>query len=226
MNVVMPVQGSRRGGSAATALTGAIRTGGVDVPVIRISDKQVLFIHVPKTGGSSIEARLAQFGSVQLGARDLRTSFPCSPQHFHRALLEQLFRASDFDWAFMVVRHPVSRIVSQYQYQTRKRRLLRPALPFSSWLRKALLMRRMNPYLRDNHMRPQHEFEAFGAEVFRYEDGLEAPLEAFGRAVGVPAEGALDRHKQSAPANVEPSTADVRLIRRAYAEDFERYGYD
>jgi hypothetical protein len=196
------------------------------VPVIRISDKQVLFIHVPKTGGSSIEARLVQIGRVQLGPRDGRHSFPCSPQHFHRALLEQLFSAGDFDWAFMIVRHPVDRLISQYRYQTRKRRLLRPALPFSLWLRKALLERRFHPYARDNHLRPQHEFEAFGAEVFRFEDGLEAPLAGLGRATGVAIEGSLDQLKQSAPGAVEPSQADIAVIRRAYAKDFQRYGYD
>jgi hypothetical protein len=74
-------------------------------------------------------------------------------------------------------------------------------------------------------MRPQHEFEAFGAEVFRFEDGLDAPLVALGRAVGVNVEGALHWRKRSAPTPVEPSEADVRLIPRAYVEDFERYGY-
>lgn len=196
------------------------------MPVIRISDKQVLFIHVPKTGGSSIEARLTELGPVQLGAQNARNGFPCSPQHFHNTLLEQLFGAEDFDWAFMIVRHPVSRMVSQYRFEIHKRRLPRPAPPFTRWLSETLLARRDNPYLRDNHMRPQHEFEAFGAEVFRFEDGLDAPLVAFGRAVGVAVEGVLHWRKRSAAMPVAPSDADVALIRRAYAEDFERYGYD
>ncbi len=196
------------------------------VPVIRISDKQVLFIHVPKTGGSSIEARLAELGPVQLWARNAWSGFPCSPQHFHNTFLERLFREEDFDWAFMIVRHPVSRMVSQYRYETHKYRQPLPAPPFTLWLRETLLARRDDPYVRDNHMRPQHEFEAFGAEVFRFEDGLDAPLVAFGRAVGVAVEGVLHWRKRSAPMPVEPSDADVRMIRRAYAEDFERYGYD
>ncbi len=196
------------------------------VPVIRVSGKQVLFIHVPKTGGSSIEARLAELGPVQLGARNARNGFPCSPQHFHNTLLERLFQEDDFDWAFMIVRHPVSRMVSQYRYETHKRRLRHPTQPFTVWLRETLLARRDNPYLRDNHMRPQHEFEAFGAEVFRFEDGLDAPLAAFGRAVGVAVEGVLHWRKRSAPLTVEPSDADIGMIRRAYARDFERYGYD
>jgi len=183
------------------------------VPVIRISGKQVMFIHVPKTGGSSIEARLAEIGPVQFGARNARNGFPCSPQHFHGTLLAR----------FMVVRHPVRRMVSQYRYEAGKRQ--QPLPPFADWLRETLLARRDNPYLRDNHMRPQHEFEAFGAEVFRFEDGLDAPLVAFGRAVGANVEGVRHWRKRSAPTSVEPSEADVRLIRRAYAEDFERYGY-
>ncbi len=193
------------------------------MPVIRISGKQVMFIHVPKTGGSSIETRLAEIGPVRLGARNARNGYPCSPQRFHGTLLEQLFGEEDFDWAFMIVRHPVRRMVSQYRYETRKRQPPPPS--FADWLRETLLARRDNPYVRDNHMRPQHEFEAFGAEVFRFEDGLDAPLAAFGRAVGISVEGVRHWRKRSAPTPVEPSEADVGMIRRAYAEDFERYGY-
>ncbi|MFQ5565783.1 MAG: sulfotransferase family 2 domain-containing protein [Paracoccaceae bacterium] len=196
------------------------------MPVIRISGKQVMFIHVPKTGGSSIEARLAEIGPVQLGAGNARNGFPCSPQHFHGTLLEQLFGPEDFDWAFMIVRHPVDRIVSQYRYETGKRRQPSPAPPFSRWLHETLLARRDNPYARDNHMRPQHEFEALGAEVFRFEDGLDAPLAALGRAVGISIDGVRHWRKRSVPTPVAPSAADVAMIRRVYAEDFERYGYD
>ena len=196
------------------------------MPVISISGKQVMFIHVPKTGGSSIEARLAEIGPVRLGAGNAGNGFPCSPQHFHGALLEQLFGAEDFDWAFMIVRHPVSRMVSQYRYETAKRGQPSHAPPFTLWLRETLLARRGDPYVRDNHMRPQHEFEAFGAAVFRFEAGLDASLAALGRAVGVSVEGVCHWRKRSAPTPVEPSAADVAMIRQAYAEDFERYGYD
>ena len=116
-------------------------------------------------------------------------------------------------------------MVSQYRYEMHKPRQPLPAPPFTLWLRQTLLARRDNPYLRDNHMRPQHEFEVFGAEVFRFEDGLDAPLVAFGRAVGVSIEGVCHWRKRSVPTPVEPSAADVQSIRHAYARDFERYGY-
>jgi hypothetical protein len=126
----------------------------------------------------------------------------------------------------MIVRHPVSRMISQYRYETHKGRQPLPAPSFTHWLRESLLAWRDNPYVRDNHMRPQHEFEVFGADIFRYEDGLDAPLAAFGRAVGISVEGVLHWRNRSAHMPVEPSDDDVGMIRRAYAHDFERYGYD
>ena len=109
--------------------------------------------------GQIPEARLVEIGPVQFGARNARNGFPCSPQHFHGTLLEQLFGAEEFDWAFMVVRHPVGRMVSQYRYEVHRRRQPLPAPPFFRWLRETILARRDNPYVRDNHLRPQHEFE-------------------------------------------------------------------
>ena len=85
----------------------------------------------------------------------------------------------------MMVRHPLKRLLSQYRYQTRKPNPVRNRLPFSVWLRYVLLRRRLNPYYRDNHFRPQHEFEVPGVDVFRLEDGLAAPLACLNKLTGV-----------------------------------------
>ena len=155
------------------------------MPIAQINNKLILFIHIPKTGGSSIENHLAKHSPLSFYGQMGPPMIPCSSRHFHGELLSDLFAKPVFDWTFMVVRHPLERLLSQYRYQTRKPNLVQNNLPFSIWLRYALLRRRTNPYYRDNHFRPQHEFEAFGADIFRLEDGLEAPLEQLNKLTGL-----------------------------------------
>ena len=77
----------------------------------------------------------------------------------------EFFVDTVFDGFFMVVRHPVERLLSQYRYQTRKANPIQDRMSFFFWLRYVLLRRRINLYYRVNHFRLPHEFEAFGADV-------------------------------------------------------------
>ena len=196
------------------------------MPISRINNKLICFIHIPKTGGSSLEKHLQAHGPLSFFGAIGPPQVPCSPRHFHGELLREFFDASVFDWSFMVVRHPVERMLSQYRYQTRKRNILRDRLSFSMWLRYVLARRRRNPYYRDNHFRPQHEFEVFGADVFRLEDGLEAPINQLNRRVGLPELDDAAWANQTTPKEVDVSAADRDLIFRAYRDDFSRYGYE
>jgi len=196
------------------------------MPIARINNKLILFIHVPKTGGSSIEKHLAKHSPLSLYGQMGPPTIPCSSRHFHGAVLTDLFAETVFDWSFMIVRHPLKRLLSQYRYQTRKPNIIRNNLSFSIWLRYVLLRRRINPYYRDNHFRPQHEFEAFGAEVFRLEDGLEAPLTRLGELAGLADAEQVPWSNKTALKDIKITPADKALIFNVYREDFLRYGYE
>ncbi len=196
------------------------------MPIARINKKLILFIHVPKTGGSSIEKHLAKHSPLSLYGQMGPPTIPCSSRHFHGAVLTDLFSGTVFDWAFMVVRHPLERLLSQYRYQTRKPNPIRNNLPFSVWLRYVLLRQRITPYYRDNHFRPQHEFEAFGADVFRLEEGLAAPLEQLNKRIGVEDSKAVVWVNKTASKDVKVTPEDRELIFSVYKEDFLRYGYE
>lgn len=196
------------------------------MPIVEAKGRQVLFLHVPKTGGSSIEKHLESIGRMWLiGGSHRSQGLPCSPQHLHAAAIRQFFPELAPDWAFMVVRHPVERLISQYKYQTRKAQWLRKSWSFSVWLRYVLARRKFSPYYRDNHFRPQVEFEGFAAEVFHFEDGLDRCIVSVDNRLGIASEQELVWEKRSAGGKVEVCATDLDVIREVYQSDFKRYGY-
>lgn len=147
------------------------------MPIFRKSGVAVLFIHVPKTGGSSLEDLFAASGWEvhQLDRNGRRTLNPhrrCSPQHMHASMLEDTLRLDTFRMSFMVVREPIARFRSELLMQ-------HPALkePWPARLERTAtsLLRgyTADPFIADNHLRPQSHFYVPGTTVFRFEDGLD-----------------------------------------------------
>lgn len=196
------------------------------MPILKADDKLALFIHVPRTGGTTVEYHLSKAGVIffkNFGRADL---LRVTAQHLHGSELKALFPDRLFDYAFMIVRHPVQRIVSEYGFHDRANRA---RLPFSLWLRHWMMRRRIKPHCRDNHLRAQVEFECFNAEVFRLEDGLEPLFARLEETMGVPQPAKIEflnasRAARGAPAQI--ARRDVDLIYREYRGDFDRYGYD
>ena len=73
------------------------------MPVFRRDERAVLFVHVPKAGGSSLERLFAKSGwttgyrDPKGGVGSMNSVRRCSPQHMHRPMLEQVFRLERFD---------------------------------------------------------------------------------------------------------------------------------
>jgi hypothetical protein len=195
------------------------------VPLFRFDKGNILFVHVPKTGGTSIELHLKQYAPRALFStklKDSKRSFPCSAQHFHGALLEELVPKDFVTHSFMVVRHPLARLLSEYRYRLELGTI---SLSLDEWWVRNRLLYSRNQYHLDNHLRPQHEFEVPGVQVFKYEDGLEKVAREISRAVGVKFPAKLKRHKRSKGKEIEPSARVIRSVESFYAEDFARYGY-
>lgn len=183
----------------------------------------MLFIHVPKTGGSTITYELKQHHEVHMISNCARPGYQATPQHLHCDPLTELFRSDEFVYAFVVVRHPVDRICSAYNWNQRKRSI---KVPFWIWLRTKLYKSRNSPYLDDNHLRPQVDFPCHNAEVFRLEDGLEKVFRRLSEITGEKYADNLEIRKQSTTRPASVSNADRRLIRKFYADDFTRFGYE
>jgi hypothetical protein len=211
------------------------------MPVLSTQRGLLYFAHVPKTGGTSIEEYLIRnYGSLDLidrGWHEARLNgertgrrFRCSDQHLvWDDALTVLPRPPDR--VFGVVRDPVKRLISEYRFQIRYRPRMRwlTRLGFSPWLAALLHAARRDPYICDNHIRPQSDFLPPHAEVFRLEDGLDHLPDWIAAEAGPPAGEAAMHHSQKAPAGpgrpIVPTRHDLRRIAAFYAADYARFGY-
>ena len=115
-----------------------IHWGSFEMPVYRLNGASLLFVHVPKCGGTSLEGMLTAHPAMEQAAlyeigRDnlvLQVSH-CSPQHWHGELLQQLLRLETFTLSFTVIRDPLERLLSEFSMQRGK--LPETTTDFGSW---------------------------------------------------------------------------------------------
>ncbi|MEO1331595.1 MAG: hypothetical protein AAFW46_18240, partial [Pseudomonadota bacterium] len=79
------------------------------MPIFQTERRSLLFLHVPKTGGSSIEQALRACPGVSEAPIPGGEAAPCPPQHLHYALVAERADPGAFDARIAVVRHPPPR---------------------------------------------------------------------------------------------------------------------
>ena len=210
------------------------------MPVFRHGAEWSYFAHVPKCGGTSVERYLmGRFG--QIGFYDKTVSLRrdtawsrTSPQHMDWATLQTLLPPEFFAAVFAVVRHPVARAVSAYHFQIEVERTLAAETGFSDWLRTQARAFEADPFIMDNHFRPQVDFlPAEGCAVFHLEHGLEALIPYLDRLAGdeagpraIERANSRDDGKRRKSADpVAPTPEDLALMQEIYGADFARFGY-
>jgi hypothetical protein len=206
------------------------------MPLAFIGSRRLLYLHVPKTGGTSVERTISQMGQMTHKNFFVPDGFPCTAQHWHGAVWEKLIpEASFFDAVFMTVRHPLRRFESEYRYRLASEIVSLKKDPkdirvrldgFSRWGDKVLDAYGEDPFAFDNHFRPQYEFEAFSPRVFRIEDGVDSISSFLARQLSLSTVPVIGKHKVS-PYFVKTLWSRTLFDRvlALYAEDFKRYGY-
>ncbi len=197
------------------------------MPVYTLAGRRVLFMHVPKTGGMAVSAVLQAAGAMRFDAplgAGRRSRF--QPRHATADTVAQVFDPDWFDYAFLIVRDPVQRAISEYRYQRRKAGLhLARVLGFDQWLNISLGRAKNTPGFRDNHFRPQVDYLWPGSQVFRYEDGLALPLRALSALTGLDLVSGLSVKNPSPSLQIAPSAQSRAALQTAYRRDFEEFGY-
>lgn len=197
------------------------------MPFIQHNGKRVLFIHIPKAGGTSVETWMKGIAPLRLFSMGVPHASRCTPQHYRAQDIEALLGRDFFDYALTIVRNPYDRIASEYRMRAQlARESFWKGLPaFSHWLEENLDQQKRNKFHLDNHLRPQWEFLGKAVQVFRLEDGLNAPLAAIAGQLGIEAPEQAPHELRSDPLELEWSPADRIRIRDHYARDFETFGY-
>lgn len=185
---------------------------------MRAPDERFVFVHINKTGGSSIEAALG------LAFR-------------HRSALElvaELGRAAWDDlFSFSIVRNPWDKVASHYSYrvQTNQTGMGDRPIAFNDWVREAY--GRQNPayYDKPKMFMPQRSWlvddrgELLVDYVGRFED-LQGHFDEICRRIGRPPT-ALPRLKRSERASY-PAMYDRgarEIVERWFAADIDAFGY-
>ncbi|MBU1835965.1 MAG: sulfotransferase family protein, partial [Alphaproteobacteria bacterium] len=116
-----------------------------------------------------------------------------TPQHMERASHSILIPEGFADHSFAILRDPMDRLLSEYRYRALRRNRPRD-LPtyigphdeltveldwetefhgsFDQWVATIFAGHSSDPYLCDNHVRPQADFICEHAQLFMFKDGL------------------------------------------------------
>jgi hypothetical protein len=198
------------------------------VPVFEKAGKYVLFVHVPKAGGTTIEHIFLQNNwNIHLfdggeGPSTLNKALKCSPQHWHASMLGGLLRLEQFAAAFCVIRNPIDRLLSEYRW---RRAYFGETGKAEEWVSNSLKAYRLNPFLHDNHIRPQVEFILQNISVFKLERGLRSVFSYVSAAtqseIMYDEKYAVMQSGRSEPRADELSDTLVREVEAFYRDDIE-----
>lgn len=199
------------------------------MPVFSRYGKVVLFRHVPKTGGTTLNQLVSKISSVKVslydpGHKEERV-FGISPQHFDNRHLSELFPDMNiFHLDFMIVRNPLERLKSEWR--SRQLRNAGSRQPFASWVAESLEKAEKNLETDDNHFQPMISFLGSNTQVFRLEDGLERPLKRLFRTLGF-LRYRVDKRNTTSQYFEDVACSDdlKRAVQVWYREDYEYFSY-
>lgn len=207
------------------------------MPIFQKDGKSILFIHIPKTGGSSIETAFRNSGysgsylDGKVGAGTLNNLRRCTPQHMHSVMLRQNFRLYRFDLIFMIVRNPVARFSSEYLWRHGNATQDVSAAAVEKWGLDSFREFQTDSYIFDNHLRPQADFLVEKTRVFRFENGLETAIAELNADYGLGLTTELPRVRDGkdvsgfSSRDVEISSELDAAIRNFYHRDYLQFTY-
>jgi len=201
------------------------------MPFLEAAGKKVLFIHIPRTGGTSTEEWLRRMAPLRFFTFGVPSFLKCTPQHLTYSDIQAIFGDAYFDYAFTIVRNPYRRLESEYKMRhvLAKQGFFGGMEPFPAWLEATLWEARGNPWHLDNHVRPQWQFSSKHLKVFKFEEGLANIWKAVASDLGAvasdtPVQAQLDTKIFDGIINWD--TKEVNMVRDFYRQDFEEFDFD
>lgn len=201
------------------------------MPLYEHRGRRVLFVHIPKTGGTSIEAAFRRADFEESYRSTSLTSYGCHPQHLTAKNLVEEFPGLPFDYVFAVVRDPVARFGSERVWRAgHKAKAGKPIPDFDSFANDWLDRYEANPSVGGNHFRPQIEFLLPRMDVYRFEDGIDWIMSRVAARLEVPRLGRKVPHRMGPRIEADRSLDALSTATRArlaalYLVDSAALGY-
>lgn len=193
--------------------------------------KATLFLHIPKTGGTSIESWLADVYSTpaQYLSKEKHPNEESTPQHFGYHKLKGLVgEVNQPLFTFAIVRNPYHRLESEFFYRLQAKYInLGPGAEtmFSAWVCDMLQKVKTHPHMLDNHLQPQVYYYHKDLTMYKFEDGFEAIVQSISAQLGVVAPHSLAAKKVSKKKPVVWSNQAIAMVNSAYKADFTTFDY-
>ena len=203
--------------------------------------KTAFFSFIPKTGGTAlIQAFRALGARIYLHEENnpVVGVLRCPSQHFHYELSSKIIDIGAANHAFAVIRHPLTRAISDYKWAYRNAKSSTRIPWIDDWLETLLKHYNRNGFIFDNHLRPQTEFVGPQIKaIYRYEDGLDKALIKTLKAMQLtPTSDTVNIPRENTSSELmtqlvkkhskDRLLAAERIVRKFYAKDYQRFEYE
>lgn len=202
------------------------------MPLYINNEQAVTFLHIPKTGGTTIESWLNETGKYQqvFFSQKKLEDMLVTPQHLGYRTLTELTKTLNrpFEYKFAVVRNPFDRIVSEFFYRIKLGSIQlgdNAESLFSPWVVHNLRKYKNTPDVLDNHLRPQTYFVNDDVEIFKFEDGIQNILGRVSNRLGIPGDLQVEPKKVGEKKEVQWSQTAIDMVLKSYEQDFEQFSY-
>ncbi|MEZ9322783.1 sulfotransferase family 2 domain-containing protein [Vibrio sp. 10N.286.51.E5] len=200
------------------------------MPIVRNDRNQsFLFMHIPKTGGTSIEKTLVESG-YNVGfitSRDFEKEMNINLQHVDAEWVIKNGIEQLTDFSFAVVRNPVNRLLSEYRYRCKTSRLMTRFVEFDVFCRFLIMFPDYFNRRFDNHGKKQADYLLEKTYTFKIENGMES-LEVYLKNNGfenLQSIGHFNRTRYQHSVFSVSNEVSMQL-KEYYSDDFNRFGYD
>lgn len=135
------------------------------MPNIVYNNKSIFFVHIPKTGGTSLYANLiAQGATVELYNPTSPVYESVTSHHLDKTQIESYY--SNVQNKFTIIRNPWHKMLSEYVYRTQDVDFIN----FHKWLKIQLTKYSSNKNILDNHFKPLSSFIDSDTKIFFFEE--------------------------------------------------------